>query len=101
MRGRAKGSKNKASLPARYKAGYISFMHVLLLRDKEADGVMWREFKEADRNRGAMAGNVISLDVALWVSRYLKNIEPKEVEVEIEGGKRIMSMDAFKELIRC
>ena len=90
-----KGMKTGAKLPSKYKAGYVSFMHVLLLRDKEADGVMWREFKKDDKHKGALVGNVISLDTAIWVSKWLKDIEPKEVEVD---GK-VMSMDDFKELI--
>ena len=95
-----RGQKAGAQLPSRYKAGYISLMNVVLLKDKKADGRLWREFKEDDMNRGAMAGNVISLDVAWWVWGWLKILWSKEVEVKMLSGEiETISMDDFKELI--
>lgn len=95
-----RGQKTGAKLPSRYRPGYISLMNVVLLKDKKADGRLWREFKEDDMNRGAMAGNVISLDVAWWAWNYVKMLWPKEFDVKMLSGEtKTMSMDDFKELI--
>ena len=100
MRGGKRGQRTGIQLPSMYKPGYISFSHVLLLRDKEADGEMWQEFRGDESNKGAMAGNIVSLKNALWVSGWLI-IGPKEVDVEMLTGEiKTMSMDDFKELIR-
>ena len=100
MVGRKLGSKNKQQAPVRYKHDYIDLMALILLKDKQADGEMWQDYKRVDTHRASLKGNVSSFGVAVWVSRWLVNIEPKEVEVELLSGKKeVMSMDKFKELI--
>ena len=100
MVGRKLGSKNKQQAPVRYKHDYIDLMAVILRNDKNADGEMWRDYKKVDTHQASLAGNVVSFDVALWVSQWLVDIEPKEVEVQLLSGKKeVMSMDKFKELI--
>ena len=98
--GRKLGSKNKQKALVRYKHDYIDLMAVVLLKDKQVDGEMGRDYKEVDTHRASLKGNVSSFDVAVWVSWWLVNIEPKEVEVQLLSGKKeVMSMDKFKELI--
>ena len=100
MAGRIKGSKNKQKAPVRYKHDYIDLMAVILLKDKQVDGEMWRDYKKVDTHQASLKGNVSSFDVALWVSRWLADNEPQEVEVQLLSGKKeVMSMDKFKELI--
>ena len=98
--GRKKGSKNKQKAPVIYKHGNIDLMAVILRNDKNAGGEMWRDYQKVDTHQASLKGNVVSFDVAQWVSRWLVNIEPKEVEVQLLSGKKeVMSMDKFKELI--
>ena len=98
--GRKLGSKNKQQAPVRYKHDYIDLMAVILRNDKRVGGEMWQDYKKVGAHQASLKGNVVSFDVALWVSRWLVNIEPKEVEVQLLSGKKeVMSMDKFKELI--
>ena len=100
MSGRTKGSKNINHAPVTYKHGVIDLMAIILLRDKDADGELWRDYQEVDTHLASLKGNVISFDVAVWVSQWLVDNEPKEVEVELlSGKKKAMSLDKFKELI--
>ena len=98
--GRKLGSKNKQQAPVRYKHDYIDLMALILLKDKQVDGEMWRDYKKVDTHQASLKGNVSSFDVAVWASQWLVDREPKEVEVQLLSGKKeVMSMDKFKELI--
>ena len=77
---------------------YIDFcVKKILLQAKRRRTKMWREFKEADIYRGERSSQAI----ARWVADYIERVEPKEVDVKMLSGEiKVMSMDAFKELIK-
>ena len=70
MAGRKLGSKNKQKALVRYKHGNIDLMAVILLKDKQVDGEMWRDYKKVDTHQASLKGNVISFDVGVCESQW-------------------------------